>query len=196
MTNKAKQIVLFPIATFAIAGLMLSCTSLNELGARPEAEAGKAAAFQLSGLSINPPEVAARDEVVITAEVTNVTSVDDTYKSELKINNVTESSDKVLVPAGKTQTLTFVIFKDAPGTYKVSLGQLVSQFVVAESIAAGPVNQLPAIPGQTVAGCCAVGNQTTSPALGQTGAGCCGTGIQNSPATQPRPTGGCGCCGR
>jgi hypothetical protein len=194
MTNKAKQIVLFPIATFAIAGLVLSCTSLNELGARPKAEAGKATAFQLSGLSINPTEVAARDEVVVTAEVTNVTSVDDTYNAELKINNVTEASDKVLVPAGKTQTLTFVIFKDAPGTYKVTLGQLAGQFAVAESIAAGPASQPPALPGQTGAGCCAIGKQSTSPALGQTGAGCCGTGIQNSPATQPRRTSGRGCC--
>jgi hypothetical protein len=196
MRNKTKLFVLIPVASFVIAGLTLSCSTLNGLGLQPKAEPGNATGFQLSGLSINPAEVAARDEVVITAEVTNVTSVDDTYKSELKINNVTESSDKVLVPAGKTQTLTFVIFKDAPGTYKVSLGQLVSQFVVAESIAAGPDNQAPAVPGQTGAGCCALGNQTTSPALGQTGAGCCGTGIQNSPATQPRPTGGCGCCGR
>ncbi len=103
------------------------------MGRNQRQKQSKATAFQLSGLSINPAEVAARDEVVITAEVTNVTGVDDTYNAELKINNVTEASDKVLVPAGKTQTLTFVIFKDAPGTYKVSLGQLAGQFVVAES---------------------------------------------------------------
>jgi hypothetical protein len=128
--------------------------------------------------------------------VTDATSVDGTYNAELKINDVTEASYEVLVPAGKTQTLAFMVFKDKPGIYKVSLGQLAGQFAVAESIAAGPDNQPPAVPGQTGAGCCAAGNQTTSPALGQTGAGCCGTGIQNSPATQPRPTGGCGCCGR
>jgi hypothetical protein len=196
MRSKAKQIVLIAVATFAIAGLMLSCTSLNELVAKPKAEASEATAFQLSDLSVNPAVVAVRDVEVITAEVTNGTSIDGTYDAELKINDVTETSYKVLVPAGKTQTLIFMLFKDAPGTYKVSLGQLVSQFVVDESIAAGPGNQAPAVSGQTGAGCCAVGNQTTSPALGQTGAGCCGTGIQNSPATQPRPTGGCGCCGR
>jgi hypothetical protein len=195
MRNKTKQIVLIPIVTFAIASLMLSCSSLNELGAKPKAEASKATAFQLSGLLINPDTVAARDEVVITAEVTNVTSIDGTYAAELKINNVTEASDKVLVPAGKTQTLTFVISKDAPGTYNVSLGQLVSQFVVAESLAAGPSNQPPAVPGQTGASCCGIGGQV-SPLPGQTGASCCGTGVQNGPATQPRPAGGCGCCGR
>ena len=122
MRNKTKQIVLIPIVTFAIASLMLSCSSLNELGAKPKAEASEATAFQLSGLSVNPAVVAVRDAEVITAEVTNVTSIDGTYAAELKINDVTEASDKVLVPAGKTQTLTFVISKDAPGTYNVSLG--------------------------------------------------------------------------
>jgi hypothetical protein len=195
MKNKTKQIVLISLAAFAIAGLMLSCSSLNQLGVKPKTEAEKSTAFQLSGLSISPAEVAARDAVVITAEVTDVTSVDGTYNAELKINDVTEASYKVLVPAGKTETLTFMIFKDAPGIYKVSLGQLAGQFAVTESIAAGPGNQLPAIPGQTVAGCCGTGGQV-SPVPAQTGASCCGTGAQNSPATQPRPASGGGCCGR
>jgi hypothetical protein len=195
MKNKTKQIVLISLAAFAIAGLMLSCSSLNQLGVKPKTEAEKSTSFQLSGLSISPAEVAARDAVVITAEVTDVTSVDGTYNAELKINDVTEASYKVLVPAGKTETLTFMIFKDAPGIYKVSLGQLAGQFAVAESIAAGPGNQLPAIPGQTVAGCCGTGGQV-SPVPAQTGASCCGTGAQNSPATQPRPASGGGCCGR
>jgi hypothetical protein len=196
MRNKTKLFVLIPVVSFVIAGLTLSCSTLNGLRLQPKAESGNATGFQLSGLSINPAEVAVRDTVLITAEVTDATSVDGTYNAELKINDVTEASYEVLVPAGKTQTLAFMVFKDKPGIYKVSLGQLAGQFAVAESIAAGPDNQAPAVPGQTGAGCCALGNQTTSPALGQTGAGCCGTGIQNSPATQPRPTGGCGCCGR
>jgi hypothetical protein len=194
--NKNKLIVLIPIVIFVIAGLMLSCSSLNKLVPQPKTEAGKSTTFQLSGLSINPAEVAARDEVVITANVTNITGADDTYDAELKINNVAEASDKVLVPAGKTQTLTFAIFKDAPGKYQVSLGQLEGQFAVAESIAAGSDTQSPAQPGQAGASCCAVGNQTTSPASGQTGASCCGTGVQNSPTAPLRLTGGGGCCGR
>jgi len=196
MRNKTKQMVLIPIATFAIAGLMLSCSSLTELGAKPKAETANSTAFQLSGLSINPDTVAARDEVVITANVTNITGADDTYNAELKINNVTEASDKVLVAAGKTQTLTFVTFKDSPGKYQVSLGQLEGQFAVAESIASVPGNQSPAVPGKTGASCCAVGNQATSPAPGQTGASCCGTGVQNSPAVPRQLTGGGSCCGR
>jgi len=195
MKNKTKQIMFISIASFAIAGLMLSCSSLNDLGATPKVETGKSTAFQLSGLLINPDTVAARDEVVISAEVTNVTSVDGTYNAELKINNATEASDKVLVSAGKTQTLTFVIFKDAPGTYKVSLGQLAGQFAVTESIAAVPGNQTPALTGKTGASCCGTGG-SVAPVSGQTGASCCGTGVQNSPAAPRRLTGGRGCCGR
>jgi hypothetical protein len=177
MKNKTKQIVLISLAAFAIAGLMLSCSSLNQLGVKPKTEAEKSTAFQLSGLSISPAEVAARDAVVITAEVTDVTSVDGTYNAELKINDVTEASYKVLVPAGKTETLTFVVFKDTQGTYKVALGELTGQFVVAETVAAAPENKTSVVPAQT-------------------GASCCGTGAQNSPATQPRPASGGGCCGR
>jgi hypothetical protein len=194
--NKNKLIVLIPIVIFVIAGLMLSCTSVNELGAKQLAESGKATSFQLSGLSINPTEVAARDEVVITANVTNITGADDTYDAELKINNVAEASDKVLVPAGKTQTLTFAIFKDAPGTYKVSLGQLTGQFAVAESIATGPGTQTPVVPGKAGASCCLTGGSVSPPVSGQTGASCCGSGAQNNPATPSRPAGGGGCCGR
>jgi hypothetical protein len=191
MTNKAKKIVLFPVVTFTIAVLMLSCTSLTDLATKSNSETENAKSFKLSGLSINPSEVAARDEIVITAAVTNVTSVDDTYNAELKINNVAEASDKVLVPAGQTQTLTFVTFKDTPGTYKVNLGSLTGQFSVAETVAAGTGNQIPALPGQA-GSCCSIGNQSTSPALGQGGAGCCGTGIQNNPAQPNRRS---SCCG-
>jgi hypothetical protein len=191
MKNKTKQIMLVSIVSFVIAGLMLSCSSLNQPGVTPKTEAEKSTSFQLSGLSINPTEVAARDEVVISAEVTNVTSVDGTYNAELKINNATEASDKVLVPAGETQTLTFVVFKDTPGTYKVALGELTGQFVVAETVATRPDNQTSAVTAQTASSCCGTGNQT-SPVLGQTSSGCCGTGVQNNPAT-PRRSGGCGC---
>lgn len=178
MRNKTKQILLIPIASFAIAGLMLSCSSLNELGAKPRTEAEKTvpAAFQLSGLSISPAEVAARDEVVITAQVTNVTDVDGIYNAELKINNVAELSDKVMIPAGGTQTLTFVVFKDAPGKYEVALGELAGQFVVSEPVATQP-------------------SYTTSPVSEPTTSGCCGaTGSSNPVVPVPRRVSGC--CGR
>jgi hypothetical protein len=190
MRNKVKQIVFIPVVTLAIAGVMASCNNLNDIASVPDMEAGKTKTFIVSGLSIDPTEVATRDEVVITAHVTNATTVDGTYGAELKINGATEASDTVLVPAGKTQTLTFVIFKDTPGTYKVSLGALEGQFSVAESIAAKPGNQLPAVP-QGGASCCGIGGQVS--AVPQTGASCCGTGVLNNTTTQTGTTAGCTC---
>jgi hypothetical protein len=192
MRNKVRQIVLVPVATLAIAGIMASCSSLNNLVLAPDIEAGKTKAFLVSGLSIDPAEVAARDEVIITAHVTNVTTVDDTYNAELKINNNTEASDQMLVPAGKTQTLTFAIFKDTPGTYKVALGPLEGQFSVAETVATSAANQLPTVPAQAGASCCGIGGQVSP--VPQTGASCCGAGVQNNSTTQPNRT--YGCCGR
>jgi hypothetical protein len=186
MMTKVKKIVIFPVATLAIAGIMISCSGLN--GTVSDVEAGKAKAFQVSGLSINPTEVAARDEVVITALVTNVTAVDDEYNAELKINNTTEASEKVLVPAGKTQTLTFAIFRDRPGTYNVALGSLKGRFSVVEQLAAASGNQPPPVSLQGGASCCG-GTQGTS--VPQAGPSCCGTPIQNNTTYAPRS--GCGC---
>lgn len=178
MRNRTKQIMLILIACVAIAGLMLSCSSLNEFGLKLRTGAEKAmpAAFQLSGLSISPAEVVGREEVVITAEVINVGGVDGTYEAELKINNVAELSDKVMIPAGGTQTLTFVVFKGTPGTYEVALGGLAGQFVVSEPVATQP-------------------SYTTSPVSEPTTSGCCGaTGSSNPVVPVPRRVSGC--CGR
>ena len=193
MISKAKKAVLLSIATFAVAGLVVSCASLTDLATGSNVETGDAKVFRLSGLSVDPPQVAARDEVVITAEVTNISSNDAVYNAELKINDVAEAYDKVLVPAGKTQPLTFAVIKNEPGTYKVALDELASQFAVVESVAAVPVNQSATQPGQAGASCCSIGNQSTPQVSAQTGASCCGTGSQNNPYAQSVGRSGCGC---
>lgn len=194
MRNRTRQLMLVPIASLAIAGLMLSCSSLSELEAKPGTELEKAtpAGFKLSNLSISPAEVLARDIVVITAEATNETDVEGIYTAEFKINDVAEASDEVTIPAGETQPVTFVTSRDAAGTYTVALGELTGQFVV-KPVATTSDSPASAAPKQTSSsGCCGTGGQTSA-VSGQTGAGCCGTGIQNDLATQPRRTGGCGC---
>jgi len=192
MTSMAQKIVFLPAATLAIAVLMMSCTSITDVAAGSGAETWNDGSFKLSGLTVDPGEVAARDEVVITAQVTNVSSVNDTYNAELKINDVTEASQKVSLPAGETQTLTFAIFKDAPGTYKVNLGPLASQFQVVTSVAALTGNP-PAVSGNAGASCCSLGQTTLSPSAGQPAASCHGSSGQSSPGSQPTVSSGCGC---
>jgi len=182
--------VILPVATVAIAGVLLSCSGPIGAATTSNVETSESKGFQLSDLIINPSEVAARDEVEITAEVTNVSGADGTYNVEWKINGVGEASAEVSVPAGETKPLTFAMFKDRPGTYTVSLGPLAGQFVVSESIAAGPSNSLS---GQAGGGCCAVANPAPSAAPVQQGAGCCGTATQSSSIVQSARNSGCGC---
>ncbi len=88
--------------------------------------------FRLSNLEINPTEVDIGDKVVITAKIANVGGTQGSYTAELKIDGVTTQTEKIIIPAGTDYMLVFKIYKDLPGTYKVSLGGLTGQFSVKE----------------------------------------------------------------
>jgi hypothetical protein len=88
--------------------------------------------FRLSNLEINPTEVDTGDKVVITAKIANVGGTQGSYTAELKIDGVTNQTEKIIIPAGTDYMLVFKIYKDLPGTYKVSLGGLTGQFSVKE----------------------------------------------------------------
>jgi hypothetical protein len=88
--------------------------------------------FRLSNLEINPTEVNAGENVVITADIVNASGTKGSYTAELKINGVTEQSEKLIIPAGTDYMLVFKISKDLPGTYVVTLGDLTDWYVVNE----------------------------------------------------------------
>jgi hypothetical protein len=182
MRNKTKRILLITVACLAIAGLALSCSSLKELGVKSKVAAEKAApvAFQLSNLSIIPAEVLARSVVVITARVTNVTDVDGIYNAELKINNVAEAADEVMIPAGETKNLFFSVSRDTTGTYQVALGELAGEFVVAERTATQSSNAASVGFQSTNSGCCG-------------SSGSCSCGATNSSSSLPQQSTSCGC---
>ncbi len=92
------------------------------------------AALQVAKLSIDPGEVKPGEKVTVTAEVTNTGGTEGTYTAELKINGVTEATQKVTVAAGASQRLSFTVSRDTPRTYKISLGELTGEFVVAKPL--------------------------------------------------------------
>lgn len=107
-------------------------------------------AFHISGLVINPAEIDPGKETTITAKVTNSGGTDGSYTAELKINETLEQATEVSVAAGANRTLTFLVSRDLPGTYTVTLGQLTGQFMVS-----WPVNLIPPIvPKPTAAPSC------------------------------------------
>jgi hypothetical protein len=63
--------------------------------------------FQVSGLSIDPAKVVTGQGVLITADVMNSGETDGIYAAELRINNVSEVSFQMAIPARETQKLIF-----------------------------------------------------------------------------------------
>jgi hypothetical protein len=88
--------------------------------------------FRLSNLEINPTEVNTGEKVIITAKIANAGGTQGRYTAELKVDGVTNQTEKIIIPAGTDYMLVFKISRDLPGTYKVALGDLTGQFLVKE----------------------------------------------------------------
>ena len=124
-------ILLLLIATSSLVACAgPTCTLTPALTPSPPAPA----AFQTAGLSINPAELNPGQELTITAMVTNTGDIEGSYIAELKINDTTEQAMELVVVAGETQTLSFLVSKDTPGIYEVTLGELTGQFEVVEPV--------------------------------------------------------------
>ena len=88
------------------------------------------AAFQLGKLWIGPSQVEPGQEVTITVKVANIGGSEGTYTAELKINGKTEESKTIILPPGASKLVTFVVIRDIPGTYQVSINNLSGEFMV------------------------------------------------------------------
>jgi len=82
------------------------------------------AEFEVSNLVFNPSEVEVGEPVVISATVKNVGDLEGTYTIGLKIDGVTEATENVTLTGGVTQTVSFTVTKDTPGTYTIGVNGL------------------------------------------------------------------------
>jgi uncharacterized membrane protein len=114
--------------------------------------------FQLSELTVSPVEVSPGESVTITVRVANTGGTDGKYITPLKINGASEQVLVATVAAGSSQTLTFAVLKDTPGTYMVAIDKLTGQFVVTEPVTIIQFNIdnpkcPPTTPGSSSRGC-------------------------------------------
>jgi hypothetical protein len=107
-------------------------------------EKSSPANFQLSDLQIYPARVDICDSVSVAAKLQNIGDKQGTYSAELKIDGVTNQTQKLTLSAGDICPLCFKVAKGLPGTYKVTLGDLSGQFVVEEPPT--PVFDIPVAP--------------------------------------------------
>ncbi|MCJ7515634.1 MAG: hypothetical protein MUO89_06675 [Dehalococcoidia bacterium] len=90
--------------------------------------------FRLSNLEINPTEVDIGKDVVVTAQITNVGGSQGSYTAELKLDGITNQTEKLIMSAGTNYMLVFKISTNSPGTHIVALGELTGKFLVIEPV--------------------------------------------------------------
>lgn len=143
MKHRTEQTAIILIILLTIAGLVLSCggSSSPQVIPKPRAKEAPPARtlFQVANLTINPPEVNPRVEVIITANVTNTGQTDGDYTAELTVSDPAKASlpaffysQEVTIAPKASQLVSVLVSRDSPGTYKVTWGELAGEFVVVK----------------------------------------------------------------
>ena len=99
------------------------------------------AAFEISGLKVDMEVANPGEEVTITARVSNTGGSQGTYITELKINGVTEQTDKAVMEPGSSYFPVFKVTKSEPGIYIVGIGDLTDNYTVQQPIETIQVTQ-------------------------------------------------------
>ena len=86
--------------------------------------------FDTTELSVNPVEVYAGVEVVITARITNTSNSTQTYTAGLRLDDETVATKELTFAPGETQPVSFIGSVSAPGKYTVTWTELVGSFLV------------------------------------------------------------------
>ncbi|MBC8512026.1 MAG: hypothetical protein H8D32_03495 [Dehalococcoidia bacterium] len=179
---RRRTVIVTGAVLFSLLLAVVACAGPTSTPAPTQAQPSVRADLQIAELAIDPAEVNPGEEVVITAKVTNFGDATGIYPVQLGINGTAALLKNVTVPPGATQTFSFLVSKDIPGTYEVALGGLAGQFVVAESVGlTQPTGNGVTAPEPAASSCC-----------GSTGSSCgCGGAAPSSPVPPQRT--GCGC---
>src|ERR1035437_1653295 len=127
------------IAVALVAVLASACGTLKPAG--PAAAAANSSAtsstFRVDSLTVNPAQVNAGVDALITAKVTNTGLTNLKYEGQVRIDNVSEPSlptflacQLVNVAPGSTQVVSVPATINNPGNYQVTLDGITQSFVV------------------------------------------------------------------
>jgi len=92
------------------------------------------AAFEVTSLDIKPPEATAGEVVTVTAEVRNSGGSEGNYSAVLTVDGATVETKQVTLTAGTSETVSFSLVKDKPGTYQIEIGGLPSSLTVKQKL--------------------------------------------------------------
>jgi len=88
------------------------------------------AEFTITSLDLNSEQVKPRQEVTASVNVTNTGGSEGNYTLNLTINGEVEQTRTVSLAPQATETVTFTITREEPGSYSVSIDGETAEFVV------------------------------------------------------------------
>jgi hypothetical protein len=88
------------------------------------------ARWSLSMLDVSPAKVNPGERVTVTISVANSGGLEGSYAVALRINGMKEEEKVVTVGPGESQTVSFSVLKEEPGSYSVMIGELLDSFTV------------------------------------------------------------------
>ncbi len=124
------KVILVACALLAILALSAACSNTQVAKLNPSAAVtptSQPSVFKIDNLAVNPSEINAGIQTLVTAKVTNTGGIDTSYRGNIRLDNTTTpslptflSSDSVNIPARATQLLSIPMTVTNPGTYKVT----------------------------------------------------------------------------
>jgi hypothetical protein len=82
----------------------------------------KPAGFEVISFDILPNPVKVGEETTITLSIENVGEIKDTYTATLVVDGVAGETRDINLAGGATETVSFSLSKDSPGSYNIELG--------------------------------------------------------------------------
>jgi len=117
--DTVNNIVTAPVShftTFAIMGAAVPPTPAN---------------FSVTSLDLSSAQVEPGQEVLVTVNVTNIGGCEDSYTLDLTINGAVEQTKTVTLAPLASDTVTFTVTKEEPGSYTIFVDGLTKEFSVA-----------------------------------------------------------------
>ena len=93
----------------------------------------KPAAFQVTGLVVDPLEAETGEPISVSVNVTNVGGVEGNYTANLLINDLFNNNQTVDLVAGQTSLVEFSITENTEGNYTAQIEDLSASFNVTEA---------------------------------------------------------------
>ena len=92
----------------------------------------KPAQLRVKSLSVTPPLVFPNQKATISANVTNVGEVEGDLLVRLKVDGVEADYRRVTLKPGASESVSFEVIRDAPGSYEIRMGTLSATLTVPE----------------------------------------------------------------